>query len=89
MADYEPIPHFPGIPPSHANWKPGCTKFNHCPTVILNALEDHGFKLISTNVELDANRQDKHYVWTLSNGPATVTQDVPQAYGTKVKDFVW
>ena len=92
MADYEPIPHFPGIPPSHANWKPGCTKFDHCPTVILNALQDRGFKMVSTNVEFDTNRQDKHDVWTMSSGPANVSKDIPQAYSTKVNvdhDFEW
>ena len=89
MADYKPIPHFPEIPPSHANWKPGSTKFQHCPTVILNALEEQGFKVISTNVEFDAGRTDKHYIWTLSSGPTDAPQEIPQAYSTEINQFQW
>jgi len=86
MTDYKPIPVFPEIPPSHANWKPGCTKFQHCPTVILNALEYHGFKVISTNVEVDATLTNKHYTWTMSSEPTDPSSEptVPQAYSTKI-----
>mgnify|MGYP006903687338 FL=1 len=45
--------------------------------------------MIATNVEFDTNRQDKHYVWTMSSGPANVSKDIPQAYSTKVNDFEW